>query len=172
MNSLLQMTDKGRGGPKRKYEPPVPTDIGKRKKGSRGVESASKLPTGNFYLYSFNLTSLLVTPVVRCRLKLLKSERIKDYLLMEIEFIQNQERLKPQKRRNTREQKLVDQLRGAPMKSGTLEEVIDAQHAIVKTVSLFIHYILNCLERRQRDVRLHVFVRRQGSVETRIDSFA
>ena len=37
-----------------------------------------------------------VTPHTRCRLKLLKSLRIKDYLLMEEEFIKNQERLKPQ----------------------------------------------------------------------------
>ena len=40
--------------------------------------------------------SFLVTPHRNCRLKLLKMERIKDYLLMEEEFIQNQERLKPQ----------------------------------------------------------------------------
>src|SRR5690349_9813857 len=31
-----------------------------------------------------------VTPHARCRLKLLKLERIKDYLLMEEEFIKNQ----------------------------------------------------------------------------------
>ena len=37
-----------------------------------------------------------VTPHTRCRLKLLKLEHIKDYLLMEEEFIKNQERLKPQ----------------------------------------------------------------------------
>jgi hypothetical protein len=41
-----------------------------------------------------------VTPHTRCRLKLLKLERIKDYLLMEEEFISNQERLKPQEERN------------------------------------------------------------------------
>jgi len=33
-------------------------------------------------------------------LKLLKNERIKDYLLLEEEFVQNQERLKPQEERN------------------------------------------------------------------------
>ena len=37
-----------------------------------------------------------VTPHTRCRLKLLKLERIKDFLLMEEEFIRNQETLKPQ----------------------------------------------------------------------------
>ena len=41
-----------------------------------------------------------VTPHRNCRLKLLKLERIKDYLLMEEEFIQNQERLKPQEEKH------------------------------------------------------------------------
>ncbi len=45
-------------------------------------------------------TVLLVTPHKNCRLKLLKLERIKDFLLMEDEFIQNQERLKPQEEKN------------------------------------------------------------------------
>uniref|UniRef100_A0A0K0DBN1 AAA domain-containing protein n=1 Tax=Angiostrongylus cantonensis TaxID=6313 RepID=A0A0K0DBN1_ANGCA len=67
---------------KKKYEAPIPSRIGKRKKGSKGPDTASKLPA--------------ITPHARCRLKLLRSERIKDYLLMEQEFIQNQERLKPQ----------------------------------------------------------------------------
>jgi len=31
---------------------------------------------------------------------MLKLERIKDYLLMEVEFIQNQERLKPQEEKH------------------------------------------------------------------------
>lgn len=39
---------------------------------------------------------LSVTPHTRCRLKMLKLERIKDYLLMEEEFIRNQETLRPQ----------------------------------------------------------------------------
>ena len=41
-----------------------------------------------------------MTPHKNCRLKLLKLERIKDFLLMEDEFIQNQERLKPQEEKN------------------------------------------------------------------------
>lgn len=39
---------------------------------------------------------IVVTPYTKCRLKMLKLERIKDYLLLEEEFIKNQERLKPQ----------------------------------------------------------------------------
>ena len=60
----------------------MPTRVGKKKKRSKGPDAANKLPA--------------VTPHTKCRLKLLKQERIKDYLLMEEEFIRNQERLKPQ----------------------------------------------------------------------------
>ena len=41
----------------------------------------------------------LVTPHTRCRLKVLKLERILDFLKMEEELIQNMERLRPQSRR-------------------------------------------------------------------------
>ncbi len=107
---------------KKKWEPPLPTRVGKKKK--RGPDSATKLPA--------------VFPTTRCRLKLLKNERIKDYLLLEEEFIQNQERLKPE---STREEKhedelsQVDALRGSPLAVGTLEEIIDDEHAIISTAS-------------------------------------
>lgn len=54
---------------------------------------------------------------------------------MEMEFIQNQERLKPQEERREEERAQVDELRGTPMAVGSLEEIIDDQHAIVSTVS-------------------------------------
>lgn len=107
---------------KKRYEAPIPSRIGKKRKGGKGADSAAKLPT--------------VTPVARCRLKLLKSERVKDYLLMEEEFIRNQERLKPQEERQEEERVKVDELRGTPMAVGSLEEIIDDQHAIVSTVFL------------------------------------
>ncbi|KAK6046219.1 hypothetical protein COOONC_16276 [Cooperia oncophora] len=84
---------------------------------------------------------LAITPHARCRLKLLKSERIKDYLLMEQEFIQNQERLKPQEERQEEERTKVDELRGTPMAVGSLEEIIDDQHAIVSTNVGSEHYV-------------------------------
>lgn len=65
-------------------------------------------------------------------------ERIKDYLLMEEEFIQNQERLKPEATReekNEEDRTKVDDLRGSPMAVGTLEEIIDDDHAIISTAS-------------------------------------
>jgi hypothetical protein len=46
------------------------------------------------------MSCVAVTPYTRCRLKLLKLERIKDYLLLEEEFIKNQERLKPQEEKH------------------------------------------------------------------------
>ena len=57
---------------------------------------------------------------------------------MEEEFIQNQERLKPESTReekNEEDRTKVDDLRGSPMAVGTLEEIIDDDHAIISTAS-------------------------------------
>ena len=59
---------------------------------------------------------------------MLKLDRIKDYLLIEEEFIQNQERLKPTEQKNQEERTKVDEIRGSPMSIGTLEEIIDDNH--------------------------------------------
>ncbi|KAG0748743.1 hypothetical protein G6F57_002649 [Rhizopus arrhizus] len=104
---------------KKKWEPPVPTRVGKKKK--RGPDTTTKLPQ--------------VFPTTRCRLKMLKMERIKDYLLLEEEFVQNQERLKPQEERDQEERTRVDDLRGSPMTVGSLEEIIDDDHVIVSSTT-------------------------------------
>ncbi|KAI9281537.1 26S proteasome subunit P45 [Sporodiniella umbellata] len=104
---------------KKKWEPPVPTRVGKKKK--RGPDTTAKLPQ--------------VFPTTRCRLKMLKMERIKDYLLLEEEFVQNQERLKPHEERDQEERTRVDDLRGSPMTVGTLEEIIDDDHVIVSSTT-------------------------------------
>lgn len=67
----------------------------------------------------------------KCRLRLLRQDRVKDYLLMEEEFIKNQELLKPQDESKEREIAQVEALRGTPLKVGDLEEIIDDDHAIV-----------------------------------------
>jgi 26S proteasome regulatory subunit T2 len=74
-------------------------------------------------------------------LKLLREERIKDYLLMEEEFIRNQEQLRPQEEKHEEERSKVDDLRGSPMAVGTLEEIIDDNHAIVSTSVGSEHYV-------------------------------
>ncbi|KAI5090934.1 proteasome 26S subunit, ATPase 1a, partial [Silurus meridionalis] len=112
---------------KKKYEPPIPTLVGKKKRKTKGPDAASKLP--------------LVTPHTQCRLKLLKQERIKDYLLMEEEFIRNQEQMKPLEEKQEEERSKVDDLRGTPMSVGNLEEIIDDNHAIVSTSVGSEHYV-------------------------------
>jgi 26S proteasome regulatory subunit T2 len=103
---------------KSRFERAPPTRVGKRKRG-KGPDPSSKLPT--------------VTPHTKCRLRLLKMERIKDFLLMEEEFIQRQERFKPQEEKAQEERTKVDDIRGTPMAVGSLEEIIDDNHAIVSS---------------------------------------
>lgn len=73
---------------KKKWEPPAPPPrVGKKqKKRDAAASLGAKLPT--------------ITPNAKCKLRLLKLERVKDYLLMEEEFVQNQEHLKPHEERN------------------------------------------------------------------------
>lgn len=73
----------------------------------------------------------LVNPISKCRLRQLRLDRTKDYLLMEEEFIKNQERLKPQEENKEKERLKVDEIRGTPITVGSLEEIIDDEHAIV-----------------------------------------
>ena len=126
----------------------MPTRIGKKKKKTKGPDTANKLPQ--------------VLPHTRCRLKVLRMERIKDFLLMEEEFIKNQERHRPQEDRHEvqfrfnclslvkkklnltnfkEERSKVDDLRGTPMAVGSLEEIIDDNHAIVSTSVGSEHYV-------------------------------
>ena len=120
----------GRGGKdnkkdqQKKWEPPLPTRVGKKKK--RGPDSSSKLPT--------------VYPNTRCRLKLLKLERIKDHLLLEEEFVQNQERLKPQEDKDAEERTRVDDLRGS-LQSICQEVQYNTDGRVIPKV---LHYDLVC----------------------------
>uniref|UniRef100_A0ABI7X4R2 AAA+ ATPase domain-containing protein n=1 Tax=Felis catus TaxID=9685 RepID=A0ABI7X4R2_FELCA len=82
---------------------------------TKGTDAASKLP--------------LVTPHTRY------------YLLMEEEFIRNQEQMKPLEEKQEEERSKVDDLRGTPMLVGTLEEIIDDNHTIVSTSVGSEHYI-------------------------------
>ena len=123
---------------KKKFErPPQTTRVGRKKSKQKGADAASKLPA--------------VTPNAKCKLRLLKLERIKDYLLMEEEFVANQERLKPQDERNEEDRSKVDDLRGSPMSVGSLEEIIDENHAIVSS-SVGPEYYVNILSFVDKDL--------------------
>ncbi|KAK9817116.1 hypothetical protein WJX72_009792 [[Myrmecia] bisecta] len=135
-SGALDATNPGEKKPeqekKKKWEPPAPPPRVGRKQKRRDAASGlgSKLPT--------------VTPNAKCKLRLLKLERIKDWLLMEEEFVQNQERLKPQEERNQEDRSKVDDLRGSPMNVGSLEEIIDENHAIISS-SVGPEYYVNIL---------------------------
>jgi len=102
---------------KKKWQPPKPPAHIGRKKRKRGPKALKKLPT--------------VTPLNRCKLRKLKLERINDWLLLEHEFVQNQELLKPSDDKNKEEQDEVDKISGTPVMIGSLEEMIDENHAII-----------------------------------------
>eukprot|EP00823_Brevimastigomonas_motovehiculus_P006173 TRINITY_DN4996_c0_g1_i1.p1 TRINITY_DN4996_c0_g1~~TRINITY_DN4996_c0_g1_i1.p1 ORF type:complete len:477 (-),score=121.17 TRINITY_DN4996_c0_g1_i1:112-1542(-) len=104
---------------KKKWQPPAPTRVGRKTKKYKGIQAAGKLPK--------------VNPSSKCRLRLSRLERIKDFLLLEEEFLQNQETLKPRQEKEEEEKSKVDELRGTPMSVGNLEEIIDDNHAIVST---------------------------------------
>jgi len=110
----------GKDKEKKKYEPPPPpTRAAGRKRKKKGPEASTRLPD--------------VKPHTRCKLRMLKLERIKDFLLIEQEFIANQERLKPREEKTQEERSKVDDIRGSPMGVGSLEEMIDDNHAIVSS---------------------------------------
>ena len=90
----------------------------KRKKGS-GPQAAYKLPTA--------------MPVSKCKLRLLRLERIKDFLLLEEEFLSRQAAGKPREQQDEEEKSKVDELRGSPMSVGSIEELIDDTHAIISS---------------------------------------
>lgn len=104
----------------KKFEPAAPpARVGRKQRKQKGPDAAARIPA--------------VTPLTKCKLRLLKLERIKDYLLMEEEFVANQERLKPQEEKTEEDRSKVDDLRGSPMSVGNLEELIDENHAIVSS---------------------------------------
>lgn len=127
--SANQNEKKGDSKKRERPQPPSRTRGKGRRKPRKGPEVASKLPG--------------VTPHARCRLKLLKMERISDWLLMEDEFLKNINatlNLK-QEEKDDDEQSKVDDLRGTPMSVGNLEEIIDDNHAIVSTSVGSEHYV-------------------------------
>lgn len=113
-----------------------PSHFGRKKRNAKGAMASSKLPS--------------VVPNSKCRLRLLKHERVKDYLLMEEEFIQEQQRLKPKEERDTEEKSKLDDLRGSPMDVGSLEEFIDETHCIVST-AMGPEYYVNILSFVDKD---------------------
>jgi len=106
---------------KQKWVPPKPTRVGKKRKKGQGPQAAYKLPN--------------VVPLSKCKLRLLRLERIKDFLLLEEEFLTNQQARKPREEREEEEKSRVDEIRGSPMAVGSIEELIDENHAIISSAT-------------------------------------
>ena len=93
-----------------------------------------------------------VFPTSKCKLRLLKLERIKDYLLMEQEFIQNQEVFKPHEEKDKEERDKMEEIRGSPLAVGSLEEMIDDTHAIISS-SVGPEYYVSVMSFVNQDLR-------------------
>merc|ERR1711935_481740 len=119
----------GMGGPgggndgekkeKKKRHEAAPLTVGRKKKKKGATIGRDALPA--------------VYPTQKCRLRLLKVLREKDYLLMEEEFVKTQEAQKPNEEKQEEELGKLDEIRGTPMGVGTLEEMIDDNHCIVSS---------------------------------------
>jgi 26S proteasome regulatory subunit T2 len=120
---------------KKKWQPPKPTRVG-RKRRKKGAKMSTKLPT--------------VTPISKSKLRLLRMERIKDFLLLEEEYLSNQD-AKTHEKEEQEEKNKVEQLRGSPMGVGSIEEIIDDNHAIISTSHGPEYYvnILSIVDREQ-----------------------
>ncbi|KAI5186947.1 26S proteasome regulatory subunit T2 [Nematocida homosporus] len=88
----------------------------KKKKRMRGPETLSKLPP--------------ILPQTKCKLRQLKLEKVRDYLVLEEGILSFQAQTAEEGAFST-ERATVDKFRGYPMNLGTLEEFIDENHAIV-----------------------------------------
>mmetsp|Transcript_21856 Transcript_21856/g.49498 ORF Transcript_21856/g.49498 Transcript_21856/m.49498 type:complete len:449 (+) Transcript_21856:207-1553(+) len=121
---------------KKRFEP-RPRTTGQRRKRRTGPTGIQRIPT--------------VVPSSKCKLRMMKLERIKDFLLMEQEFIRNHEVFKPREERDQEEREKLEELRGSPMGVGTLEELIDDNHAIVSS-SMGPEYYVNILSSVNQDL--------------------
>lgn len=121
---------------KKRFEPRPSNRQGRRRR-RKGPSGINKTPT--------------IVPNSKCKLRMLKLERVKDYLLMEEEFIRNHEVFKPHEERDQEEREKLEELRGSPLGVGNLEELIDDNHAIVSS-SVGPEYYVNILSSVNQDL--------------------
>lgn len=108
-----------------------------RRRRRKGPSGLNKTPT--------------IQPISKCKLRLLKLDRVRDFLLMGEEFIRNHEVFKQHEERDQEEREKLEELRGTPLGVGTLEELIDDNHAIVSS-SIGPEYYVNVLSSVNQDL--------------------
>jgi len=127
-------------GPKKKKKkdkarPKPPGHVGRKKR--KGPSRSTRIPA--------------IVPLSRCKLRKLRFDRVNDWLLLEKEFVTNQEAIKPKEERNKEERDEIDSLSGSPLIIGTLEEMIDEDHCIVST-AMGPQYYVNILSFVDKDL--------------------
>ena len=123
--------------------------LGKRKKKKKGLDLASKLPN--------------VVPNSKCLLRMRKQERIKDYLLMEEDFVKSQKQEKSEDKAIEEEKNLLEIIRGTPIQIGTLEEIISEENAIISVGnSEYYVNIVNIVDKEQLELGSNVLLRNEG----------
>lgn len=135
-NNGKEDPDQDKKKKKKRFEPRPATRQGRRRR-RKGPSGINKTPT--------------ILPNSKCKLRMLKLERVKDYLLMEEEFIRNHEVFKPHEERDQEEREKLEELRGSPLGVGNLEELIDDNHAIVSS-SVGPEYYVNILSSVNQDL--------------------
>eukprot|EP01029_Cantina_marsupialis_P032481 TRINITY_DN992_c0_g3_i1.p1 TRINITY_DN992_c0_g3~~TRINITY_DN992_c0_g3_i1.p1 ORF type:complete len:441 (-),score=183.24 TRINITY_DN992_c0_g3_i1:231-1553(-) len=91
--------------------------VGKRQK-KKGPSPAESLPQ--------------IVPNMKCKLRQMKLQRVGDYLKMEADFLKRKQS-QHKEEQNKEQRTAVDEVRGSPMEIGTLDELIDDNHAIIST---------------------------------------
>eukprot|EP01083_Nonionella_stella_P303572 1051396_1 len=139
-NGLPNFPDGGKKGAGKKKKkkadrPKPPSHIGRKKR--KGPSASTKIPS--------------IVPLSRCKLRKLRFDRVNDWLLLEKEFVTNQEAIKPKEERNKEERDEIDSLSGSPLIIGTLEEMIDEDHCIVST-AMGPQYYVNILSFVDKDL--------------------
>ncbi len=121
------MPNKGGQPPKRKPKRKLRIQSNRNKKAMGKSFNPGKLPD--------------VTPNLKCRLRYKRQLRIKDYLLIEKEFVDKQEKFRKETEKKAEgeeeeisiERKQVEKMRGTPLLIGNLEEIVDENHGIVSS---------------------------------------
>lgn len=151
-NKLNQQQGKQNENPEKKpIKKPEPAlmKLGKKKNKKKGLDIASKLPN--------------ITPNTKCLLRMRKMERIKDYLLMEEDYVKSQKTETNEDKQIEEEKNMLEILRGTPIQIGTLEEIINEENAIV-SVGQAEYYvkILSIVDKDLLELGGNVLVRNEG----------
>eukprot|EP01065_Artemidia_motanka_P025529 TRINITY_DN30521_c0_g1_i1.p1 TRINITY_DN30521_c0_g1~~TRINITY_DN30521_c0_g1_i1.p1 ORF type:complete len:440 (+),score=167.34 TRINITY_DN30521_c0_g1_i1:68-1387(+) len=135
-------------GEKKKWEPPPAPTVGRRKR-KRGPQAAQRLPQ--------------VRPVLKCKLRQLRLERVKDFLLLEEEFIRAC--MDQPNAPSTVEEELekVEEMRGMPLEVGSLEEMIDDDHAVISTHGEEYVPVCSFVDKEQLEPGCNVLIASKGS---------